>query len=401
MKPSPTSVTIPPLWLLVAFTCVGPVAINIFLPSMGSMATEFAVPYQALQPSISLYILGVAVGQLLYGPLSDSFGRRPLMRFGGLVFMLANIALFLAPTLEWLFVGRILQAIGGCSGIVLTRAILRDCYPEDKVASAMGYITMSMVIAPALAPLIGGLIDEAFNWRATFLFLAMFGVLQLALATWRLPETNPALKPRIDWNETTRGLGSLLRDPAFMAYALCCSFSLAAYFSFLSAGPYAVKAVFGGTPTDYGLYSLVPALGYALGNGLSGRYAARLGSRNLMLIGCTIFLAGSLVLVGLWLADVRSVWSLFGAIAITVIGTGMLFPGASAGAMALRPDNAGSASALLGLLPTLIAAALAELTGRLLAMDLWSFIGIYTGCAAGSLGCGLAALYFRRTTVSK
>lgn len=385
------------MWLLVAFTCVGPVAINIFLPSMGSMAATFGVRYQDMQPAITLYVLGIAAGQLIYGPLSDSYGRRPLMMLGGSIFIAANLLLYAAPTIELLFAGRMLQALGGCSGIVLTRAILRDSYSEDKIASSMGYVTMSMVVAPALAPLLGGLIDEAFGWRWVFLILALIGVGQVALAFWRLPETNRALKSRVDWRSTTAGLGALLRTPAFMAYTVCASFSSAAYFMFLSAGPYAVTEVFGGTPTDYGLYALVLAAGYALGNGISGRYAATLGSRKLMLAGCLLFLCASLALVGLWSLDLRSVWTLFGTVSLAVIGTGMLYPGAASGAMALRPDIAGSASALLGLVPTVLAAILSEVTGRLLSPSLWAFVLMYGSCALASLLFALAAIRLRGT----
>ena len=155
----------PPLLILVLATAVGPMAINIFLPSMPRLEVDLSTSYAMVQLTLSLYLVGLAVAQLAYGPLSDRYGRRPLMITGVCIFLVGTVICIVAPSITILIIGRVLQAIGGCAGVVLGRAIVRDMYDRDKSASMLAYITMSMVVAPMLSPTIGGLIDEYYGWR--------------------------------------------------------------------------------------------------------------------------------------------------------------------------------------------------------------------------------------------
>jgi MFS transporter, DHA1 family, multidrug resistance protein len=385
----------PPLWLLVFFTCMGPMAINIFLPSMPSIAGEFGVRYADVQPAVTVYLVGAALGQLIYGPLSDKYGRKPLMVITAGVFVLANVLLMIAPTLESLVAVRALQALGGAGGMVLTRAIVRDCYPEDRSASALGYITMAMVLAPTVAPLIGGQLDEQFGWRASFAVLGVIGVATLLFAAFWLPETLTTPARTVDFSAMTRGIGGLLKSPPFMGYAFTAGMCMASYFAFLSAAPYAVMTAFGETPTDYGLYSLVMGVGYFIGNWVAGRYAVIWGAARLLMVGLGLFVAGAALLLVLWALLPHGGWTLFLPLTLSVLGTGMVYPAATAGALSIDPSRIGSASALMGLIPTICAAFTSEAVARTLAPDLWAFVGGYTALAVLGWAAGLFAVRSR------
>lgn len=388
----------PPLWLLVLFTCIGPLAINLYQPSLPSVAADFSVSYADAQRTMTVYILGIALGQLIYGPLSDRFGRQPLALIGGLIFLVSNALVALAPNLEAMLAGRVLQAIGGCSGIVLTRAIVRDCYPEARAASALGTITMTMLIVPALAPLLGGVLDKAVGWRAGFWLLAVLGALQAWLA-WRvLRETNRAPLASVSFASVTSGFGALLGNREFALLVMGASLSMASYFVFLAAAPYAVIDVFGATPVDYGLYNLILAAGYFVGNFMAGRYTVRWGVPKALRIGVTLFSLGALALPLAWAVLTPSPVLLFAALVPSIIGSGLLFPVLTAAALSINPRLAGSASALIGLLPMLFSALATELTGPLLAPDLWAFLLSYTGLCllSGVLLMGALVLRGRR-----
>jgi MFS transporter, DHA1 family, multidrug resistance protein len=385
----------PPLWLLVALTCVGPLAVNIFQPFMPTMARDFSTDYAAIQRAVTVYILGIAAGQLIYGPLSDRFGRKPLVVAGGIVFLIANIILAVVPSLDGLLAARVLQAVGGCSGIVLTRAIVRECYPEDKAASAMGYITMSMVIVPAMAPLLGGLMEETLGWRAMFWALALVGIGQIAIGLFWLAETNRTPLSSLSFSSTTNGFTDLLRQPLFMALALCSGASAASYFAFLAGGPYALMSVLGLNALEYGQINLLPALGYFLGNWAAGRYATRWGLEPLIVRGALLFCGGGALLLVCWWLFPGSASSIILPMTLSVAGSGMLIPPVMAAALSVNPSLIGSASALMGLIPTLLGALASEVSSHLLAPDLNAFLLIYAGLSAVSLVAGLIAIQLR------
>lgn len=372
------------MWLLVFLSALSPVAINMMLPSLATIAVELNTSIKNTQTAITVYILGVALGQLVYGPLSDRYGRRPLILLGGIVFTVANIAVALSTGITELLILRALQAVGGCSGMVLTRAMVRDCYPENRAASALGYITVAMVVAPASAPLIGGIIDEAASWRYGFGLLSLLGLGQIIIARFLLPETNLHRVTGPLFGSLARGFRSLLGYRAFLAYMACNTLVISAFFAFLVAGPYAVTVAFGMTPTDYGLYSLVMAVGYTLGNWIAGRFGERMGGTSMMRLGTVIYAITAIGMALLWAIFEHSVLLLFIPISVSSIGTGLALPGIMAGALSINPRLAGSASALMGTIPMLGGAALTELTGRLLTPDLWAFMILYTssGCLA-------------------
>ena len=165
----------PSFAILVAISAIGPLALNIFIPSMPGLQAEFGVSYGMAQLTLTLYLIGMAVCQLIYGPLSDRHGRRPMLLGGLAVFVVASLAAAVAPSIKVLIAARLLQAIGGAAGIVLARAMVRDVFERDKSASVISYITMACVVAPMVAPVLGGFIDKVSGWRMDFWLLAAIG----------------------------------------------------------------------------------------------------------------------------------------------------------------------------------------------------------------------------------
>lgn len=218
-------------------TATGPLALNIFVPSMPGLVDVFQTDYAMVQLALTSYLVAVGVAQLVYGPISDRFGRRPALLGGLMVYAVANIACMFAWSIESLILARVLQAIGGCAGMVLGRAIVRDVYDRDRAASAIAIITMAMAVAPAMGPAIGGLIDAQFGWQATFVVPLIVGLVVFCGAWFRLNETNVRPIPSIDVTAMLRNYGSLLRSRAYIGYAANTAMSVGAFFSFIVSAP--------------------------------------------------------------------------------------------------------------------------------------------------------------------
>jgi DHA1 family bicyclomycin/chloramphenicol resistance-like MFS transporter len=355
----------PPYLILVAISAVGPLALNMFVPSMPGLRSEFGVSYGVVQLTLTLYIIGMAVCQLAYGPLSDRFGRRPVLLAGMALFVVASLLAAFATSIAMLIAARLLQAIGGASGLVLSRAIVRDLYDRDRSASVLGYITMAFVVAPMLAPTVGGLLDQVAGWRSIFVLLALLGAVAFA-ATWhKLPETNRNLAPSIRLAGLASGYMALLRMPSFLAYGLTLGFSSAVFFAFVAGAPYVMVVVLGFQPLDYGLWIMIVSLGYMFGNFLSGRYSQRLGTDRMVTIGNLFTLAVTLAGLAAALAGAISPLTLFLPMLFAALGNGLTIPNATAGAISVNASMVGTAAGLAGFLQMGISAGSAQLVGIL------------------------------------
>jgi MFS transporter, DHA1 family, multidrug resistance protein len=337
-----------PLLILVSMT--GPLALNIILPSLPAFSTVFSTSRETAQLTLSLFLGGMAVAQLLLGPLADRFGRRPVLIGGLVLFVAASLMAAAANSIGVLIAARIMQAFGAVAGITIARTVVRDVFGRDHSASMIGYVTMGMVVAPMLAPALGGFLDERFGWRAIFIACFVLGAGALVATILVLRETKPAGLAHSDFRDVAGRSFDLLGHRAFLAYGGTSAFASAMFFSFVGAAPYLVQERLGLSKEVYSYWFATIAMGYMAGNFISGRYSRRFGLRRMILAGNWLGLASGLIITALSLAGYFSPAAIFFPAILMSIGNGVLLPSAIAGAVSANPDAAGAASGLTGFL---------------------------------------------------
>jgi DHA1 family bicyclomycin/chloramphenicol resistance-like MFS transporter len=356
--------TPPHIFTLVVVAATGALATNIFLPSLPGVAVYFDTDYRIVQLLVPVFLASTAVLQLFIGPMSDRFGRRPILLGAYCIFVLSTVAAIFTPTIELLLVCRVFQAFSA-AGIVLSRAVVRDTVAHiDDAASRIGYVTMGMSLVPMAAPTIGGFLEELYNWQASFWFTAGFGLLALGLVYFDLGETNRNPSPTM--LSQVRNYPELLRSRRFWGYSLTAAFTSGAFFAFLGGGPYIATEFLHLSPSTYGIYFGLVALGYMVGNYLSGRFSRTVGANRMMLLGSITACAGVLSSIAMFAAGLIHPVSLFLPAGVTGIGNGMILPNANAGMVSIRPHLAGSASGLGGTLQLGGGALMAVLAGAIL-----------------------------------
>ncbi|MBD2747125.1 multidrug effflux MFS transporter [Microvirga sp. BT688] len=367
--------------LLIAVSAVSPLGINMYLPSMPGMARALGVDFTTIQLTLSLYLGAMALGQLIIGPLSDRFGRRPVLLIGLLTFVAGSVLCLLAQSIGMLIFGRIVQAIGGCAGITLSRAIVRDLYGRNQVASMIAYVTMGMAVAPMVAPTIGGLLETFFGWRASFAFLVGFGGLALVFAYGRLHETNHNRASGETARELLQGYRSLFRSRQFWGYTLVTSFVSAMFFAFLAGAPYVMIELLRRSPAEYGFYFAMVPCGYILGNFATGRLASTMGPNRMILAGTLLSLASIGTMAALIASGFLVPVALFGPMLFIGVANGLVLPSGIAGAVSVRPDLAGAASGLSGSFQIGFGALVAPIVGAALSSTVWPLIVIMAICS--------------------
>jgi len=354
--------TPPHIMTLVLLAGLGALSMNIFLPSLPAMADHFQTDYRLIQLSVALYLGVNAVLQVFIGPISDRFGRRPVMLGSIGIFLLATVGTLLAPTVEVFLAFRALQAVI-VAGLVIGRAVVRDMVPQEEAASMIGYVTMGMAVVPMVGPMIGGALEEVYSWQASFVLLLVCGLLTLWL-TWA-DQGETAMNRSASFAEQFRQYPELLASPRFWGYCLT-AFASGAFFAYLGGAPFVGSEVYRLSPAALGFYFGAPALGYAAGNFLSGRYSVRFGINRMVLAGTVLTCAGLAVLLAVELAGATHPAVFFGFMTFVGLGNGMVLPNATAGMLSVRPRLAGSASGLGGAIMIGGGAALSALAGALL-----------------------------------
>lgn len=363
--PSPDRLLTP---MLVALTAIGPVSFQIFLPAMPGIQRGFGVSPGTAQLALSLSMAGIAAATLAYGGLADRFGRRRTLLAGMALLLLGSLVCAVAPSIEVLIAGRILQAAGGASGMVVTRAIVLDLHGREGAGRVMANLMAAMVVAPMLATPLGGLITDQLGWRANFLAVSVAALAMLALV-WRfLRETRDPAGPA---GEAAPGglLGGyrmLLRSATFDAFALQGAFGMAAFMAFVTASPYVAAETLGLSATAYGSLTVVVSAGFLAGSLVASRVSPeRLGLEARVVAGSALALAAASAALGLAFAGVWTVWALFAPATALALATGLALPSAQAGAVAAVPGLAGTASGLSGFMGTVVGAVATQAVGVL------------------------------------
>ena len=346
--PPTTMGPLPALWLLALITFSGTVAMHMFVPALPAAALFFDAPADKIQLTLTVYIIGLAVGQLFYGPLSDCYGRRPVLLIGISLYVAGSLGALLSTSIQSLVVFRVLQALGGCSGLVLGKAIVLDCARGAEATRKLATLNIIVTAGPALAPLIGVALVEYANWRAIFAFLSIAGLTSL-LCVWRLlPETLPARNIAI--HKVMNNYFRLMKSRRFLCLAVSSSLATTSSYAFIATAPFIYVRDLHNTEGEMALYLALNIVGVWLGNLLVSRQAHRMKSRRLLMIGQFISMATALVLLPL------AVWGHINTAALVVLmmmfsfGVGIVAPVAVSEVLSVNPQAAGSAAGLFGCL---------------------------------------------------
>lgn len=387
--------TPPHIVTLVLLAGLPALTMNIFLPSLPRMAEYFETDYRLMQLSVALYLAMNAALQLLIGPLADKYGRRPVILTSIGLFVLATLGCLLAPTVEVFLAFRMAQAVIA-TGMVLSRAMVRDMVSQDEAASMIGYVTMGMALVPMIGPALGGALDQMFGWQANFVTLLVAGVAIFALSWSDVGETS---KPRdISLLAQFQEYPELLRSRRFWGYALTAAFASGSFFAFLGGAPFVGTQVFGLTPSALGIYFGITALGYMAGNFISGRFSVRAGINKMILLGTIAVIVGLSLSLLLFLLGATHPLAFFGFMITVGMGNGLVLPNATSGMLSIRPHLAGTASGLGGTIMIGGGAALSALAGALLVpgSGVYPLLGIMLASSSAAILAMLYVLHINR-----
>ncbi|MFD1624026.1 multidrug effflux MFS transporter [Azospirillum griseum] len=379
--------------LLTALVAFGPLSTDLYLPSLPTLVRVFDTDIAMVQLTLSTFLIGFAVSQLIYGPMSDRFGRRPTLLVGIAVYLVASAVCALATSVEGLIAARFFQALGACCGPVVGRAVVRDVFGRDRAATVLAYMSMAMTLAPAVGPVLGGALMELFGWRSNFILLTGFAVVILVAVWSLLAETNTtrdheALNP----GRMLANYALLLRNRRFIGYVLVVACSYSGIFAFISGSSFLLIGQMHLSPAQYGMSFATVVLGYTLGSLVAGKLSHRWGGARMIRTGTLVSLAGGALGVGLAAAGVLQIASVVAPVFLFILGVGLTLPNATANAVGPYPTMAGLASSLLGFVQMTVAAVVGLAVGHLhsgTAMPLMGAIGL----------AGLGALLAHRLLV--
>jgi DHA1 family bicyclomycin/chloramphenicol resistance-like MFS transporter len=384
---------------LVIIAATAALSLNIFLPSLPAITKEFGASYGVIQFLISGYLLSTALVQLVAGPLSDLYGRRPVLLGGIALFVVASAICATATNTVVLLAARILQA-SVVAGFAVSRAAIRDMSSNEGAASKLGYITMGMAVAPMIAPMIGGFLQEYIGWQAAFWALCAAGLFTWLLCWLDLGETNTN-KSRSLLTQI-HSYPTLLRSRRFWAYSACAGFGSATFFAMLGGAPFVGHQIYGLSPSEFGIYFLFTPLGYMVGNFITGRFAHLFGIYRMMIAGTLITAVGMSVSLLLIYQGALNPLVFFGLTITIGLGNGLVIPNATAGMLGIFPKLAGTAAGLGGALMTLTGAAISAIVASLLSVErgIYPLLLCIIAAALLALVCALYATLLERQSRS-
>lgn len=379
------------LWLFVLIMALvnaaGPFSMQIVGPALPAIALAFAVPAEAAQLVLSLSLVAIALSTLLWGPAGDRWGRRPVMIAGLAMFALGSVVGALAPSLTVLVIGRVLQAAGAAAGMVMSRAMVRDLFGRERSAQIIAYVVTTQVVAPMVAPAIGGLMTDWSGWRSIFWFTAAFGLVLGAIALPQVTETRV-----VRANERSQPMfaafGTLMRSRDFLAYALLLASGFGTFMAFLGAGPYVMTQALGVDATEMGLWFMLPSVGFMIGTSLTSRLTPRLGVDRMMRVGAVVAFASSLIGIAVIAAGYWTPLGLFAPSTAVAVGLGLVMPNAQAAVVSVNPQVAGSAAGLTSFLQMGSGAVFSQIGGTIGHATPWPMVLL----VAAASGLGLLAI---------
>ncbi|MCG7599873.1 multidrug effflux MFS transporter [Halomonas sp. McH1-25] len=372
--------------VLAAMVAMGPLATSMYLPAFPAMAETFGVGADRIQLTLSAYMIGLAVAQLLCGPLADRFGRKPLLLIGMALFCLGSVGCMFADSIAVLFGYRFLQAFGAASGMVLAQAMIRDTFAPVDAAKKLAYMASTTAVAPALAPVAGGALLVAFGWPSIFLALALYAALTLAVVGVGLPESLPRERRQTLHPRTVAGnYLAAISHRTFLAHALAVSLMFAGHYGFMSGAPFVLIELFGVPEAHFGWYFLFVVAAFISGNLLGARLTARVGGHRLILAGGSLLVLAGVLVVSLVASGADTVAAIIGPQVLYAIGSGMMMPQLIAGALAPFHHMAGTAASTLGFIQMGSAAASSALVGRLYDGTALPMVMIIALAGAGAL----------------
>jgi DHA1 family bicyclomycin/chloramphenicol resistance-like MFS transporter len=336
--------------LLAAIAASGTLAMHMFVPALPAAAREFAVTPGAVQLTLTVYLVGIAGGQLVYGPLSDRYGRRRVLIAALSLFLAATVSAAFAPRLEWLIAARLFQALGACGGLVLGRAMVRDGAGPGEAARQLALLVMVMTAAPGLAPLAGGAIAGWAGWRGIFAVLAAAGAVLLTLTIALLPETRGSQTPRPSARAMLTVYGLLLQRREFRAYAVAGACMSTSIYAFLSASPFLFAEVLHRPASEVGVYYMAVVVGITFGSWLASRLVLRFRPVLLLRLGALLGVLGAAALLAADLFGALGVATVLASMSAFALGCGLSSPIATAQAIGVDPQAIGAASGLYGFL---------------------------------------------------
>lgn len=384
-----------PALVLGLLSCIGPFAIDMYLPAMPEIGADLGTTIQAMQGTIIAYFIAFGLAQLIYGPWADRSGRKPPLYAGIVVFMLGSVACTVAPTVEWLLVGRAIQGLGGAALMVVPRAIIRDNYTGPQATRLMAAVMMVISVSPMLAPLVGSGLMAVFDWRAIFAALVVAACASLAILTLYQPETlHEAYRQPFNLGAMRRGAAVLFTDPLFMGLTFLGGFGMASFFVFIASASFVYTGAFGLSPTGFSIAFAVNAIGFFASSQMAGPLGMRHGSARVMAWASAGFAVFTVALFALALAGAMTLWLCVAGLFLANACLGLIIPTAMVMALDEHGDIAGLASSLGGTLQMLAGGAMIAAVGP-----------FFDGSATPMLGaislCGVLVLALSRVVVSR
>jgi DHA1 family bicyclomycin/chloramphenicol resistance-like MFS transporter len=361
--------------LLAGLSAFGPLTTDMYLPSLPEIARLLGASTAEAQFTISSYLIGFAVGQIIYGPFSDRHGRKPVLLGAVALYCLASLGCALSTSIEALIAARFAQALGGSGGIVLARAMVRDLYSGARAGRELSVIGAVMALAPVMAPIAGGALQTGFGWRSVFFTLVAVAAAGAVVIVLLLPETLPrrAAEP-VSPASIANSYRIVARSGAYLAYMGLATFSYAGLFAWISAASFVLQDIYGLSPFAFGFVFAIGSVGYGIGSTLSARLTRYFGIDGILGIGGTTVALGGIAMVAAVAAGHDSALALVFSMAVYLAGLGMVLPQSIAGALTPFPERAGAASSLLGFIQQSAAALAGAIVGLLLAHSAWPLV---------------------------